>query len=306
MGTELTAALRDRYGTERVVAADINCAGSASPPGPFVRLDCTDVPDLFEVVSAYNIKVIYHLAALLSATAEVMPRAAWQLNVTGLQNVLEVARVTTCQVFVPSSIAAFGPDTPRDATPQTTVQRPTTLYGVTKVTGELLCDYYAHRHGLDVRGLRFPGLISTTAPPGGGTTDFATQLLRAAARGDPYTAPLAADTTLDMMYMPDAVKATLELMHADPGRLRHRNAYNVTAFSLSPASLAASVRKLRPDFRLNCAPDPKLQAIADSWPNSLDDSAARNDWGWQPDFSLDRMTEHALNLFAQNSQEGAT
>ncbi len=252
----------------------------------------------FELVSKYNIRVIYHLAALLSVTTEANPRAAWNLNITGLQNVLEVIRVTGCQLFVPSSIAAFGPDTPHHKTPQVTVQRPHTLYGITKITGELLCDYYAARYDLDIRGLRYPGLISVTAPPGGGTTDYAVELLRVAASGH-YTAPLKAETLLDMMYMPDAIRATLELMHADQQALNHRNAYNITAFSLSPSSLAQAVKRCYPDFELQCDPNPQLQAIADGWPDSLDDSEARRDWGWQPEFDLNRMTEHALEQFAQ-------
>lgn len=300
VGSELTTALRRLYGKEQVVAADVRRVNTSPVEGTFEHLDCTDAVRLFEIVSKYKIRVIYHLAALLSVTAEANPRAAWELNINGLQTVLEVVRVSGCQLFVPSSIAAFGADTPQDKTPQVTVQRPTTLYGITKVAGELLCDYYVARYNLDVRGLRYPGLISVAAPPGGGTTDYAVELLRAASQGH-YSAPLKADTMLDMMYMPDAVRATLELMHADPHCLRHRNAYNVTAFSLSPASLATAVKQHYPAFELRCEPNPNLQAIADGWPNSLDDSEARKEWGWQPAFDLNQMTEHALEQFAQQS-----
>lgn len=298
VGSELTSTLRDLYGVDNVIASDITKAGLHVLEGPFECLDCTDAAGLFEIVSKHKINVIYHLAALLSATAEAKPKAAWHLNVTGLQTVLEIARVTNCQVFVPSSIAAFGITTPPDKTPQLTIQRPNTIYGISKVTAELLCDYYVQRYNLDIRGLRYPGLISTDAPPGGGTTDYAIDLLRAAATGATYTSPLKANTFLDMMYMPDAIQATLKLMHTDPAKLKHSNAYNITAFSLSPAKLAETVRQYKPKFKLRTLVNPQLQAIADSWPNSLDDSAAQQDWGWQASFDIEAMTKDALTTFA--------
>jgi nucleoside-diphosphate-sugar epimerase len=213
---------------------------------------------------------------------------------SGLYNVLEVARGYGCQVFFPSSIGAFGPATPRDATPQLTVQRPTTIYGVTKVAGELLCDYYASRFGIDTRGLRLPGLVSYVAAPGGGTTDYAVEMFYHAVRYGRYTCFLSADTRLDMMYMPDAITAMMDLMAADSGRLRYRNAYNVTAMSVTPAEIAAAIARHVPNFTVDYEVDPVRQAIADSWPRSLDDSAAHHDWGFAPRYDLEAMTADML------------
>jgi nucleoside-diphosphate-sugar epimerase len=296
IGSELVPALRKRYGAANVLAA----GHKKTPPqellaaGPYAALDIRERGALAALVERERIDAIYHLAALLSATAEAKPQLAWEINMGGLTNVLEVARQANCAVFHPSSIGAFGPSTPRDHTPQVTIQRPNTMYGVTKVSGELLCDYYHRRFGLDTRGIRFPGLISHKAPPGGGTTDYAVEIFSAALAEKKYTCFLQKDTRLDMMYMPDAIRAALEIMEADPARLRHRNAYNLTAMSFSPEELAAEIARYIPGFVISYRPDPVRQAIADSWPNSLDDSAAQEDWGWRPEFTLAGMTGDML------------
>lgn len=295
IGSELIPALQERFGAGQVVASDLRVmpmeqlAGSA-----FEHLDSTQPQQVLEMIRRHDIGTIYHLAALLSAVAEERPQVAWSVNMGGLYNVLEAARQYRCQVFFPSSIGAFGPSTPRQHTPQVTVQRPTTMYGVTKVTGELLCDYYASRFGVDTRGLRLPGLISYVAMPGGGTTDYAVEIFYQALRYKHYSCFLKADTRLDMMYMPDAIGAMIALMGADAGRLSHRNAYNVTAMSITPAELAAEIRKHIPDFAIDYHVDPVRQAIADSWPQSLDDGAARRDWGFEPHYDLAAMTADML------------
>ncbi len=295
IGAELVPALRARYGADAVVASDLRMP----PPGhehggPFEYVDCTHTRQIEAVVRRYDIDTIYHLAALLSAVAETKPRTAWDINMGGVYRVLEVARSHRCAVFHPSSIGAFGPTTPREHTPQDTVQRPTTMYGITKVAGELLCDYYATRFGLDTRGLRLPGLVSYTAPPGGGTTDYAVDIFHQALQHGRYTCYLRADTALDMMYMPDAVRAMIEVMEADRDRLVHHNAFNVTAMSITPARLAGEIRRHLPEFEIDYAVDPMRQAIADSWPDSLDDSAARAEWGWAPQYDLAAMTADML------------
>jgi len=295
IGSELVPALRARHGAEQVIASDIRVPpAGAGTDGPFAVLDVTNFRQLQDLVRRHEIGTLYHLAALLSATAEERPHVAWEINMGGLYKILEVARENRCALFHPSSIAAFGPGTPRAATPQDTVQRPNTMYGVTKVAGELLADYYAHRFGLDVRGLRFPGLISHTALPGGGTTDYAVAIFYDALRHGRYRCFLGPDTRLDMMYMPDAVRATLELMEADPGRLKHRNAFNIAAANFTPAELAAEIRKHLPGFEIEYEVDPQRQAIADSWPQSLDDTAARTEWGWRPRYDLAAMTAEML------------
>jgi nucleoside-diphosphate-sugar epimerase len=293
IGSELVSALRARYGEEAVVASDIRMPPRGSD-GPFEFVDCTNLRSLHEVTRRHGVGTIYHLAAVLSAVAESKPQVAWDVNMGGLYRVLEVARGNRCAVFFPSSIGAFGPSTPPDRTPQDTVQRPTTMYGVTKVAGELLCDYYFHRFGVDTRGVRFPGLISHGAPPGGGTTDYAVEIFYEAIRHRHYTCFLEPDTRLDMMYMPDAMKAAIEVMEVDPSRLVHRNAFNVTAMNFTPEELAAEIRKHIPELKLDYQVDPVRQAIADSWPNSVDDSAARNDWGWNPEFDLPAMVRDML------------
>lgn len=292
IGAELTPALRQRYGRWRVIASDLAQAQPADDL--YERLDCVASEAVADLVERRDIGAVYHLAALLSATAENRPEAAWSLNMGGLYNVLEAARRFQCQVFFPSSIAAFGPSTPRLCTPQVTVQRPTTIYGVTKVAGELLCDYYAARLGVDARGLRLPGLVSFAAPPGGGVTDYAVDMFRAAVRGARYSCFLAAKTRLDMMYMPDAINAIIGLMEADPQRLRFRNAYNVTGMSVAPGEIAGEIQKHIPSFAVDYRIDPLRQAIAESWPQSLDASAAREDWGFAPRFDLAAMTRDML------------
>jgi len=296
IGSELVAALRARPGVELVVASDIKMMpqGTAEDSGVFEFLDCTNQRQIEQIVRKHEVDTIYHLAALLSAVAEERPQVAWDVNLGGLYRVLEVARQNQCAVFFPSSIGAFGPGTPRDQTPQDTIQRPTTIYGVTKVAGELVCDYYHSRFGVDTRGVRFPGIISHVAVPGGGTTDYAVEIFYDAVRNRRYTSFLEPDTRLDMMYIPDSIKAAIEVMEADPARLEHRNAFNVTAMNFTPEELAAEIRKHVPDFKIDYRVDPVRQAIADSWPRSLDDSAARREWDWSPEHDLASMTSDML------------
>ena len=296
IGSELTLALRERYGNDNVVAGGRKTQPSEElrNSGPFEIVDCTDIEAVNRVVVKYRIDAIYHLAALLSAVAENNPQLAWQVNVNALVNVLEVAREHDCAVFTPSSIGAFGPSTPADNTPQDTIQRPTSMYGVTKVSGELLCDYYHEKFGVDTRGLRYPGIISYVTLPGGGTTDYAVQIFYDAIKRGRYTCFLKQGTKLDMMYMPDAIKGAIAIMEADSSKLKHRNAFNVSAMSFAPEDISAEVRKLIPDFTMDYEVDPLRQSIADSWPNSMDDSAAREEWGWQPDYDLPRMCEDMI------------
>ncbi|HXO20223.1 MAG TPA: L-threonine 3-dehydrogenase [Thermoanaerobaculia bacterium] len=293
IGSELVPALRGRYGVEQVIASDIRMPPRGTD-GPFEFVDSTNQRHVQEVVRKHDVGLIYHLAALLSAVAEEKPQVAWDINMGGLYRVLEVARQDRCAVFVPSSIGAFGPTTPPDHTPQDTIQRPITMYGVTKVAGELLCDYYHHRFGVDTRGVRFPGIISHVAPPGGGTTDYAVEIFYEAIRHQHYTCFLRADTCLDMMYMPDAMKAAIEVMAVAAAGLLHRNAFNVTAMNFTPERLAEEIRRHIPGFRMDYRIDPVRQAIADSWPNSIDDSAARSEWGWAPSYDLESMTRDML------------
>ena len=296
IGSELVVALRARYGTEAVIASDIRLPPleTLRPGERFEFLDSTNARQIQDIVRNGEVGTIYHLAALLSATSEEKPHVAWELNMGGLYKVLEVARQHDCKVFFPSSIGAFGPGTPKDNTPQDTIQRPTTMYGVTKVAGELLCDYYNRRFGVDTRGLRFPGLISYATPPGGGTTDYAVAIFYDAIRYGHYTCFLKADTRLDMMYMPDAIAALISLMEAEPGKLVHRNSFNVTAMNFTPEELAAEIRKHIPALEIRYEVDPVRQGIADSWPNSLDCSAARAEWGFRPQFGLSAMVEDML------------
>ncbi len=296
IGSELVPALRERYGEDHVVASDIRmpAAGSALSNGPFHHVDCTSQRQIQEAVRRFEVDTIYHLASLLSAVAEERPQTAWDVNMGGLYRVLEVARENNCAVFVPSSIGAFGPSTPKDDTPQETLQRPTTMYGVTKVAGELLCDYYHTRFGVDSRGLRYPGLISYGAPPGGGTTDYAVEIYYDAIEHGRYSCFLEPNTRLDMMYMPDAVKAAINLMEADAARLEHRNAFNVAAMNFTPEEVAAEIAGHIPEFTISYAVDPVRQGIADSWPNSIDDTAAREEWDWSPSYDLASMTSEML------------
>ena len=296
IGTELVSALRASYGAEKVIASDVRVPSMdlLATAAPFEFVDVNNADQLAEIVARHKVDTIYHLAALLSATAEAKPQVAWELNMGSVFKVLEVARKHGCAVFVPSSIGAFGENTPKDHTPQDTLQRPSTMYGVTKVAGELLCDYYHLRFGVDTRGVRFPGLISYLAPPGGGTTDYAVDIFWQALRYRHYTCFLRPETRLDMMYMPDALSAAIKVMEADPARLRHRNAFNVTAMNFTPEELAAAIRVHLPDFKIDYEVDPVRQKIADSWPNSLDDSAAREEWDWSPRYDLAAMVEDML------------
>jgi nucleoside-diphosphate-sugar epimerase len=302
LGSEFATTLRDRYGSSNVVVTDIRrpaVAETLISAGPFYEVDCRDGERLAEIVHNHKIDTIYHLAALLSAVAEHEPQKAWDINMNGLFTVLEIARENSCSVFTPSSIGAFGPNTPKDFTPQDTIQRPTSMYGVTKVAGELLCDYYHKRYGVDTRGVRYPGIISNVTPPGGGTTDYAVEIYYKAVTHKRYVCFLDGDTYLDMMYMPDAIKAAIDLMEADPARLRHRNAFNVSAMSFSPEEQAAYIRRYIPDFEISYKVDPVRQAIANSWPNSLEDYAARVEWGWKPDYDLDAMTKDMLQVLTR-------
>ncbi|MFQ5718788.1 MAG: L-threonine 3-dehydrogenase [Acidobacteriota bacterium] len=307
IGSELTPALRASHGADNVVASDIRI-GPGQPldrNGPFEVVDCTRISQLSRVVRRHDVRTIYHLAALLSAVAEEKPHVAWDINMGGLYRVLEVARQARCAVFHPSSIGAFGPSTPRNRTPQDTIQRPTTMYGVTKVAGELLCDYYHHRFGVDTRGVRFPGLISHVQLPGGGTTDFAVEMFYAAIRHGSYTCFVRPDTRLDMMYMPDAVKASMDLMEADASRLVHRNAFNLTAMNFTAAELASAIREEMGTFEVTYDVDPVRQAIADTWPRCVDDSAARAEWDWRPSFDLPAMTKDMLTHLRDRIGRGA-
>jgi len=296
IGSELVTKLRDVYGADQVIATDIrkNEENEIVHAGPFEVLDVTDGKRMFELAKAYQVDTIMHLAALLSATAEAKPLLAWNLNMGGLVNALETARELNCQFFTPSSIGAFGPSTPKNGTPQDTIQRPTTMYGVNKVSGELLCDYYFQKFGLDTRGLRFPGLISYVAPPGGGTTDYAVDIYYKAIQEGAYTSYIAPGTYMDMMYMPDALQAIIALMEADGSRLKHRNAFNVTAMSTEPEQVAAAIRKHIPEFKLAYQVDPVRQAIADSWPNSIDATCAKEEWGFTYQYDLEKMTADML------------
>ena len=305
IGSELARALRAKFGEENVVVTDLfRPAGGLAESGPFELLDVTDARAVEAVIGKYGIDTVYHLAALLSATGEKNPQKAWQVNMTGLYNVLEAARTRSLvRVFSPSSIAVFGPATPREETPQDTILGPTTIYGVTKVAGELLCDYYVQKYGLDVRGCRYPGIISHLTPPGGGTTDYAVAIYYEAVKHGRYTCFLREDTRLPMMYMPDCLKCTLDLMDADFGRLKHHAGFNVTAMSFSAGELAAEIRKHVPGFEVRYEPDFR-QAIADSWPASIDDSAARDEWGWKPSYDLAAMTVDMLAALKKRQAAG--
>ncbi|MCS7125180.1 MAG: L-threonine 3-dehydrogenase [Candidatus Bathyarchaeota archaeon] len=306
IGSELTLALRDKFGGENVVAAGHRRTPSEKlrDTGPFVYLDATDKKALEKVVDQYDVDTIYHLAAILSATGEKDPQNAWRINMESLYNVLEIAREKgLTRVFWPSSIAVFGPETPRVKTPQNTVLIPRTIYGVSKVAGELLCNYYFHRYGVDVRSVRYPGIISSETPPGGGTTDYAVEIFYEAIKHKRYTCFLRADTVLPMMYMPDCINAALKLMDADPSRVKCRTSYNVAAISFSPAELVAEIKKHIPDFVCEYKPDFRQQ-IADSWPMNIDDSAAREEWGWRPEYDLAAMVKDMIEKLSRRFAEG--
>lgn len=293
IGSELTTTLRATYGEDNVIATDIRDC-SAEKGGPFEKLDVSDGNRMYELAKKYKVDTIIHMAALLSATAEAKPVFAWNLNMGGLMNALETARELDLQFFTPSSIGAFGPTTPKDNTPQDTIQRPTTMYGVNKVAGELLADYYYSRFGVDTRGLRFPGLISYVTPPGGGTTDYAVEIYYEAVKNGKYTSYIDKGTYMDMMYMPDALHAIVQLMEADSAKLKHRNAFNVTAMSFDPEEIGAEIKKHIPGFEISYDVDPIRQGIADSWPNSIDATAAMEEWGFKAEYDLVRMTADML------------
>jgi nucleoside-diphosphate-sugar epimerase len=296
IGSELTMKLRETYGTDNVIATDIKKNDSeAAQSGPFETVDVTNLNKMGEVAKKYNVDTVMHLAALLSATAEAKPVLAWNLNMGGLMNALETARELKAQFFTPSSIGAFGPSTPKDSTPQDTIMRPTTMYGVNKVAGELLGDYYYHKFGVDTRGLRFPGLISHVALPGGGTTDYAVEIYYEAIKNGRYTSYIDKGTYMDMMYMPDALNAIIDLMEGDPCKLIHRNSFNVTAMSFDPEEIANEIKKHIPGFELTYNVDPVRQKIADSWPNSIDAIAAEEEWGFKFEYDLAKMTQDMIN-----------
>lgn len=297
IGSELTMKLRGIYGDGHVVCGYIPNAAPKDrllESGPAEIVDITDARQIADVVKKHDIDSIYNLAALLSAVAEARPQLAWNIGVNGLYNALEVSREHNCALFTPSSIGSFGLSTPHIKTPQDTVQRPQTIYGVTKVTGELLSDYYAKRFGVDTRSVRFPGLISYTTPPGGGTTDYAVDIYYSAVKGETFKCPLKPGTFMDMMYMPDALRAAIEIMEADPTRLKHRNSFNIASMSFDPEIIYAKIREYMPEFTMTYELDPLRQAIADSWPDSLDDTCAREEWDWKPEFDLDTMTRDMI------------
>lgn len=300
IGTELTTYLQSIYGHDQVIASGRN--EDIRHHAIYEKMDVLSAEQLFEVIRKHQIDSVIHLAAILSAEGEKNPEALWQINMNGLYNVLEAAKETSVAVFTPSSIAAFGPETPLDNTPQLTIQRPRTIYGISKVSGELLCDYYHHHFGVDTRGVRYPGLISHEALPGGGTTDYAVHIFYKAVETGQFSCDLGPETYLDMMYMPDALRAVVELMEADPAKLQHRNAYNISAMSFTPSQLAKEIQKHLPEFRMDYNINPVKQAIADSWPNSLDDSCARAQWGWKPEYDLSAMTTHMLKVLSSRSR----
>lgn len=295
IGTELVLELRKRHGDSNVVASDLLDNPTAQlAAGPYEKIDVLDAARIFEVVQKYDISDVYHLAALLSATAEMQPGLGWNLNMNGLSNVIELARDGHIQkIFWPSSIAVFGPNTPKKMTPQRTIMEPTTVYGITKVAGESWCEYYHSRYGVDIRSVRFPGIIGYKSKPGGGTTDYAVHIFHEAIATGKYECFLAPDAELPMMYMPDAIKATLSLMDAPAEDVRIRTSYNIAGASFTPAVLAEGIRKHIPNFEITYKTDYR-DAIAGTWPNSIDDSFARKDWGWEPDFDMDKMVGDML------------
>lgn len=297
IGSELTVRLRKTY-SGNVVCGYIKGAepkGELLEGGPSAEVDITDARQIADAVDKYKVDTIYNLAALLSAVAESKPQLAWRIGVDGLFNTLEVAREKKCAVFTPSSIGSFGKDSPHVHTPQDTIQRPETIYGITKVTGEMLSDYYFRRFGVDTRSVRFPGLISYVAPPGGGTTDYAVHIYYSAVKGEVFKCPINPGTYMDMMYMPDALRAAIEIMEADPDKFVHRNSFNIASMSFDPEIIYAKIKEYVPDFKMEYEHDPLRQAIADSWPDSLDDSCARAEWGWKPEYDLDKMTVDMLS-----------
>lgn len=296
LGSELALVLKKQYSNESVVLVDIRDDINIDliKSGPFYISDCRDKEKISKIVEKHNIDTIFHLAAILSARGESNPSLAWDININGLTTILEVAKKYNCSVFTPSSIGAFGDSTPKDLTPQVTIQRPCTIYGISKVAGELLCDYYYCKYSVDTRGVRFPGLISYLTPPGGGTTDYAIEIFYHAIRDKKYICPIKKDTYMDMLYMDDAIKAIVDLMQADSSKLKHRNAYNITAMSFTPEQIANEIKKHIPEFVIEYDIDPVKQSIADSWPNKLDDRDAREQWNYNPKYNLETMVEEML------------
>lgn len=301
IGSELTEKLRSTYGEDHVIASDIR--KPEQPSGIFEEIDVTKEKEIYEISKKYKVDTIIHLAALLSAKAEAFPKVAWEINMGGLVNALEAAKELDLKFFTPSSIGAFGPSTPKNNTPQETLQRPTTMYGVNKVAGEILCDYYYSRFGVDTRGVRFPGLISYVTPPGGGTTDYAVEVYYEALRTGKYTSYISKGTQMDMMYMPDALQAIIQLMEANPDRLKHRNAFNITAMSAAPEHFAEAIRKHVPDFTMDYQVDPVRQGIAESWPDSINAEAAKEEWDFEAAYDMDAMTIDMLEKVREKIKE---
>ncbi len=299
IGSELVPAMRKIYGNSNVIASDIKTDVSAVlKEGPFEIVDCLDTKKIKDVITKYKIDTVYNLVALLSAVGEQNPQLSWKINIGGLMNLLELAHKLKFALFTPSSIGAFGLSTPHDNTPQDTIQRPNSMYGVTKVSGELLCDYYHQKYGIDTRGVRYPGIISNVTPPGGGTTDYAVDIYYKAIQEKKFTCNLKPGTYLDMMYMPDCIRAGIEIMEADPAKLIHRNAFNVAAMSFEPEMIAAEIRNHIPEFEMNYDIDPVRQAIAESWPNKMDDTCAHEEWDWKHEYDLPKTTEDMLNVLS--------
>lgn len=298
IGTELAPFLQKHYGVENVIAADLReeMVKKLSQNGPALRLDACQIEPFAEVVKNNKIDAIFNLVALLSAKGELNPRHAWDINMGALLNSLDIAKEYNCALFTPSSIGAFGNDTPKDLTPQDTIMRPNTMYGVCKVSAELLSDYYFTKFGVDTRSVRFPGIISNGALPGGGTTDYAVEVFYEILKNGHYTCEVPEDRYMDMLYMPDALRAIIQLMEADPDKLVHRNSFNITSMSFTPNQLFAEIKKHLPDATFDYNIDPIKDAISASWPNKLDDSCARKEWGWNPQWGIENMVEDMLKV----------
>ena len=307
IGTELVPYLQHIYGEDNVIAADLKdeLVEKLAQGAIAEKLDALDAKRFDELVSKYQVDAIYNLVALLSAKGEHMPGVAWHLNITALINALNIAQAHKCSIFTPSSIGAFGPNTPHDNTPQDTIMRPNTIYGICKVTGELLGDYHWQRFGVDARSVRFPGIISNGALPGGGTTDYAVEVFYEILKpGHHYTCEVPEDSYMDMMYMPDALRAAVEVMEADPAKLVHRNSFNIASMSFCPKELFEVIKKRIPDATFDYNVDPVKAAIADSWPNKMDDTCAREEWGWKPEWDIDMMVDDMLKVIGRKMKDG--
>ena len=307
IGTELVPYLQHIYGEDNVIAADLKdeLVEKLAQGAIAEKLDALDAKRFDELVTKYQVDAIYNLVALLSAKGEHMPGVAWHLNITALINALNIAQAHKCSIFTPSSIGAFGPNTPHDNTPQDTIMRPNTIYGICKVTGELLGDYHWQRFGVDARSVRFPGIISNGALPGGGTTDYAVEVFYEILKpGHQYTCEVPEDSYMDMMYMPDALRAAVEVMEADPAKLVHRNSFNIASMSFCPKELFEVIKKRIPDATFDYNVDPVKAAIADSWPNKMDDTCAREEWGWKPEWDIDMMVDDMLKVIGRKMKDG--